>query len=85
MAHDWLEASDEGKRAPDHMPREAGPWQRGEMKVGQACPEKPLLGDIRSHQAGHWPECPLSTFPDTLLKMPPLQKHTMYSTGSSDT
>lgn len=55
IAHNRPEASDEGKRAPDHVPREAGPWQRGGVMIGQACPEKSLLGAIRSHQVGHRP------------------------------
>lgn len=67
----WQEARDEGERAPDHVPREAGlPGE--EVEGGQACAGKPLLGVIGSHQGGHQPESyPLSPFPATVPTTPP--------------
>lgn len=40
-AHKWPEASDKGKRAPDHVPREAG--SQGSDGGDPACTERPLL------------------------------------------
>lgn len=38
----WPEAREEGKIAPEHVRREAGPRCRGAGEVGQACPGRPL-------------------------------------------